>query len=107
MSDDVRDRIRQGLDARLDEPQLDALFGEVLALKKQARGWCKECKHAVFVEIPDAKAVTSALTDLANQAWGTPGRAADPEPEPTDVYTEADMTGLDRETLVRLAGFAG
>ena len=60
------------MNGKLDAKQVKFLMDEVLAITKQARGWCKECNKAVYVDIPDAKSVTGALTDLANQAWGRP-----------------------------------
>lgn len=101
--DDVRDRLKRGLEDHLTDQQITKLFEEVLALTKQSRGWCKECKHAVFVEIPDAKAVTSALMDLSNRAFGTPGKAPDPEPEIEDQYVEVDFSTLTDEDLRKLA----
>ena len=69
---DTRSQIGEALQGKLTDDQLKTLMDEVLAIKKQARGWCKHCNGAVQVEIPDAKGVTGALVDLANQAWGRP-----------------------------------
>ena len=48
------------LDGLLDKATLNALLAEVLAITKVGRGWCSDCKKAVMVEVPDAKAVVSA-----------------------------------------------
>lgn len=69
---DTRSQIGEALQGKLSPEQLTTLMDEVLAIKKSARGWCKHCNGAVVVEIADAKGVTGALVDLANQAWGRP-----------------------------------
>lgn len=103
--DPLRDRIGRKLDEHLSERQLSKLFDEVLASTKGARGWCPNCKKAVMVEIPDAKGVTAALMDLANQSFGTPPKAAEPVsvPEPEQNYEIADFTMLTDEQLRSLA----
>lgn len=68
----VRDSIAQALDGFLTPEQLHELIDEILKIKKGARGWCPNCKKQVGVEIPDAKSVAGAITDLANQAFGRP-----------------------------------
>jgi hypothetical protein len=60
------------LAGRLTPEQLNTLTEKILEIEKQARGWCPNCSKQVHVTIPDAKAVTGALTDLLNQAWGRP-----------------------------------
>src|SRR4029079_11644467 len=70
---DARARIAESLDGLLDKPTLNALLTEVLAINKSARGWCGTCKKAIQVEIPDAKAVVSAMSELLTQAHGRPG----------------------------------
>lgn len=77
---DVRTQIGSALEGKLTQEQLDTLMNEVLAITKNSRGWCSTCKKSVFVEVPDAKAVTGALVDLANQAWGRPQEGSH-EPE--------------------------
>ena len=72
MADSARDAIGEALAGKLDEEQLRLLMDEVLKINKMGRGWCGECKKQVMVEIPDARAVTSALTDLMTQSWGRP-----------------------------------
>ncbi len=69
---DTRSQIGDALAGKLTEEQLRLLMDEVLAIKKGARGWCPTCNRAVQVEIPDAKGVTGALTDLLNQSHGRP-----------------------------------
>ena len=73
MSGDLRADIASALDGWLSPEQLALLLDEILAIKKGARGWCPNCKKAVQVEIADAKAVVSAMADLANQGFGRPG----------------------------------
>ena len=67
---DARGRIEEALDGLLDKETLAVLLTEVLAIKKQARGWCPNCKKAVQVDIPDSKAVVSAMGELLTQAKG-------------------------------------
>ena len=70
---DARGRIEVALDGVLDRETLDVLLKEVLAVSEQARGWCPNCKKAVQVDIPDSKAVVSAMGELLTQAHGRPG----------------------------------
>lgn len=73
---DTRSQIGEALAGKLTPEQLQMLMDDVLAIRKQA--WaefsCKHCgqRQKQAAEIPDPKAVTSALTDLLNQAWGRP-----------------------------------
>lgn len=73
---DARGRIADALNDRLSPEQVELLVNEILAINKIA--WatfkCKDCgkQQRQQVEIPDARAVTSALVDLSNQAWGRP-----------------------------------
>lgn len=73
---DTRSQIGDALSGKLDPDQIRLLLDEVLAIRKLAWGEfsCKHCgqRQRQQVEIPDAKAVTGALVDLANQAWGRP-----------------------------------
>ena len=77
---DARSEIGKALEGKLSPEQLSFLMDEVLAITK--RPWadvtCRSCKQKqrVQVDVPDAKAVTGALIDLANQAWGRPDVAA-------------------------------
>jgi hypothetical protein len=72
---DARENARQALNGKLTPAKLDTLLDEVLAITKQARGWCTQCKKAVMVEVSDPKAVVSALSELLTQAEGRPGTA--------------------------------
>lgn len=69
---DTRSQIGDALAGKLTDAQLEVLMDQVLAIEKGARGWCPNCNKAVMVQVPDAKAVTGAIVDLANQAWGRP-----------------------------------
>lgn len=69
---DTRSQIGEALAGKLTDEQLSKLMDEVLAIEKGARGWCPTCNRAVMVQVADAKAVTGAIVDLANQAWGRP-----------------------------------
>ena len=73
---DTRSQIGEALAGKLSPEQIEFLLDEVLAIRKNAWGEfsCKGCgqRQRQLVEIPDAKAVTGALVDLANQAWGRP-----------------------------------
>ena len=73
---DTRSQIGDALAGKLTEDQIKLLLDEVLAIKKSAWGEfsCKHCgqRQRQQTEIADAKAVTGALVDLANQAWGRP-----------------------------------
>jgi hypothetical protein len=73
---DTRSQIGDALAGKLTPEQLLFLMDEVLAIKKRAWGEfnCKNCGQLQkqTCDIPDAKAVTSSLTDLLNQAWGRP-----------------------------------
>ena len=73
---DARVQIGSALNDKLSPEQVRFLMDEVLAITKQGWGSCKECNHRVLVDIPDARAVTSSLTDLLNQAWGRPSEVA-------------------------------
>jgi hypothetical protein len=72
---DARSRIEEVLDGLSDKATLDVRLKEALAVTKQARGWCPNCKKAVQVSIPDSKAVVTAMSELLVQAKGRPGTA--------------------------------
>lgn len=104
----LRERIGSKLAAFMSDDQIQVLLEEILALKKRA--WaefrCKSCgqQQKQSVEVPDAVNVTKALLDLANQSFGTPGRAADPpRAEVVEEFVPEDYTSLDMESLRRLA----
>jgi hypothetical protein len=69
-----RDLVADALRSYLTPEQLGALLDEVLAITKEARGWCPLCKKHVRVDIPDAKAVVSAMGDLLTQGFGRPAQ---------------------------------
>jgi hypothetical protein len=73
---DTRSQIGDAVAGKLTPEQLAFLMDEVLAITKRAWGEfnCKNCGQLQrqTCEIPDAKAVTSSLADLLNQAWGRP-----------------------------------
>lgn len=73
--DDAREAIRKALDSKFDAELVNQLLENVLAIEKQARGWCPNCKKSVVVSVQDAKAVVSALNDLLIQAKGRPAQA--------------------------------
>ena len=67
--------VADALAEKLTPEQISMLIENVLAITKKARGWCPKCKGQVWVDIPDAKAVTGSLNDLMIQAFGRPGQA--------------------------------
>jgi hypothetical protein len=72
----ARDRLSTALEEKLTKDQLAILLDEVLAVTKNARAYCPECRHHVNVQVNDAKAVAGALTDLLVQAEGRPREAS-------------------------------
>lgn len=88
---DVRSDIGKALENHLTPEQLTKLMDEVLAITKRAHGEfaCKKCgqRQKQLVDVPDARAVVAAMTDLANQAWGRPGEQAKGESGITFVRT--------------------
>jgi len=73
---DPREQIANALAGFLTPEQTQHLVDEVLATTKRGRAFfnCKKCgaQQIQFAEIPDATAVTSAITDLMNQGFGRP-----------------------------------
>jgi hypothetical protein len=69
---DARSLIGDALDEFLDPEQVRLLMDEVLKMTKSAWTSCPHCKKRVQVEVPDAKAVVGALSDLLTQAKGSP-----------------------------------
>lgn len=69
---DARGLIADALDDFLDADQIKLLMDEVLKMTKNAWTSCPSCKKRVQVEIPDAKAVVGALSELLTQAKGSP-----------------------------------
>lgn len=76
---DPRALIADALAAYLTDEQVNTLIDEVLAISKRVPVVCEcpNCGHSerVTLEIPDAKAVVGALTDLLAQGFGRPGEA--------------------------------
>lgn len=70
--DDLRQRLDGVLEKLVDDETIRLVVATALEAKKQARGWCPNCRKAVMVEIDDSKAAISAITELANQAKGRP-----------------------------------
>ena len=98
---DARGRIEEALDGLLDRETLNVLLKEVLAVTKQARGWCPTCKKAVQVDIPDSKAVVSAMSELLVQAKGKPAQENPDDDHVTVIYTT--VLNLSNETLTKHA----
>lgn len=71
-----REEIGKALAGKLTTEQISFLIDEVLATTKKGRAEfnCKKCgqRQLQYAEVPDARAVTSAIVELANQAWGRP-----------------------------------
>jgi len=95
---DPREAIAEALKGFLTPEQSKILVDEVLAVTKRGRAFfdCKKCgAHQVqFAEIPDAKAVASALTDLANQAFGRPTEASAQQVDPIQFVRLTNMGEL-------------
>jgi hypothetical protein len=80
-TDPARQRLRDALSQHLTPDQLDALLSEVLAIVKTSRAdvslVCKSCgkenRKRIEVQVPDARAVAGALSDLLTQGLGRPG----------------------------------
>jgi len=60
---------------------------------------CKQCnrRQIQFAEIPDARAVASALSDLANQAYGRPQEAAAQHVDPIRFVRLTNLSELEGE----------
>lgn len=69
---DARGLIADALDEFLDADQIKMLMDEVLKMTKNAWVNCPSCKKRAMAEIPDAKAVVGALSELLTQAKGSP-----------------------------------
>ena len=76
---DPRAAIAAALAAYLTEDQTKKLVDEVLAVTKRINVTlnCTNCGHKSkgTIDVPDAKAVVGALTDLLSQGFGRPGEA--------------------------------
>lgn len=93
-SNAARDSIRAALNDKFTEEQIKFLIDEVLAITKKGRAdiTCRHCQRRQIVdfEIPDARAVTSAIVDLSNQAFG----------RPTEVQPEEQQFIVNRHVYV-------
>ena len=80
-----REELAAKLSSYMTPEQVGKLIDEVLAISKRASAEfnCKKCgqRQMRWTDIPDAKAVASALGDLMNQAFGRPSETND-RPEP-------------------------
>lgn len=76
-----RDELAKKLGSYLTPEQIHKLIDEILAIDKRASAEfnCKKCgqRQMRWTEIPDAKAVASALGDLMNQAFGRPSETSE------------------------------
>jgi len=74
-----REALAEALQGLLTQEQMETLITEVLATTKKVRAQfnCKHCGRAQiqFGETSDAIAVSKALPDLLNQAYGRPVEA--------------------------------
>ena len=71
--DDPRAAVRAGLTGYLTEVQVAQLLDQVLSLTKTTHVSCPSCKKRNEVTIPDARAVSSSLTELLVAGFGRPG----------------------------------
>jgi hypothetical protein len=98
---DPREAIAQALAGFLTPEQTQVLIDEILSIKKKARAEfsCKKCgaRQIQFGDVADAKAVSSALTDLANQAFGRPTESA-AQSDPIQFVRLTKTSELDQYT---------
>jgi hypothetical protein len=96
-----REAIAQALTGFLSPEQVKKLIDEVLSIEKRASAEfnCRKCgaRQMQWGMVTDAKAVASALTDLANQAFGRPGEAS-AQQDPIQFYR---LTNLEDADAVR------
>lgn len=75
-----REQLASALANFLTPEQTTKLIDEVLAITKKARAefTCKSCgkRQIQFGDVSDARAVSTALTDLLTQAYGRAGEEA-------------------------------
>jgi hypothetical protein len=97
---DPREAIAQALQGFLTPEQSKILVDEVLAVSKRGRAEfsCKHCgkRQIQYAEIPDAKAVTSAITDLMNQGYGRPVESSALNVEPIKFVRLTNMNELEK-----------
>jgi hypothetical protein len=76
-----RDELARKLESYMTPEQISKLIDEILAITKRvsAEFNCKKCgqRQMRWTDVPDAKAVASALSDLMNQAFGRPSETND------------------------------
>jgi len=106
-----REQLAAALNQFLTPEQTTKLIDEVLAITKKARAefTCKKCgaQQIQFGEVSDARAVSTALTDLLTQAFGRAGEEAH-QGEPilfvrVSTLAEADkLTGQSSGTVTPL-----
>lgn len=96
---DPREQIAQALAGFLTPEQTKMLVDEVLAVTKKGRAQfnCKKCGQLQiqFAEIPDARAVTSAITELMNQSYGRPTEASSANVEPIKFVRLTNISELE------------
>jgi hypothetical protein len=95
LAHDPRAAIAEALGSLMTPTQVTYLLQEVLAINKRvaARFECSNCGHLDrgWADIPDAKAVVSALTDLLSQGFGRVGESRTDEAPITFIR----LTNLD------------
>lgn len=73
---------------------------EVLAITKKGRAEfsCKHCgkRQIQYAEIPDARAVTSAITELMNQGFGRPVESSAVNVDPIKFVRLTNMAELEK-----------
>lgn len=97
---DPRESIAEALQGFLTPEQTKLLVDEILAVQKTA--WaefnCKKCgasqKHQA--SIPDARAVTSAITELMNQGFGRPVESSAVNVDPIKFVRLTNMAELEK-----------
>lgn len=98
-----RVEIARALQAHLTPQQIDKLIDEVLAIEKRksAEFTCRKCgqRQMQWTNINDARAVTTALSDLMAQAYGRPQEASE-KMEPVQFYRLTNMEEADALRLV-------
>lgn len=97
-----RAELARALTGYLSPEQVSKLIDEILAINKRASAEfkCKKCeqRQMQWVSVPDAKAVTSALTDLMSQAFGRP-QEANSNTDPVQFYR---LTSMEDANALRL-----
>lgn len=99
-----RAELAKALSTYLTPAQVTKLIDEILAIDKRASAEfrCKKCeqRQMAWTTIPDAKAVTSALTDLMSQAFGRPQEAS----SNTDPILFYRLTNMEEANALQLVG---